>query len=123
MPARTEVKSKNAFPVNRRFSTNSSCIPTAVSVRCVPGAHIDGEKSVLACGGVVDVELRSDFEFEFDGFETGAAAKQIEAEAEILLEEGLLAPAEESEFAGIDGTGNRRHGNAAGFRGALAERR
>ena len=77
------------------------------------GAHVDGEQSVLAGDGVVDVELRRDFEFEIDGFEAGAAAEEVEADAEILLEEGLLAAAEEVELAGVGGTRDGWHGDTA----------
>ena len=72
------------------------------------GAHVDGEQSVLARDGVVDVELRRNLEFEIDGFEAGAAAEEVEADAEILLEEGLFAAAEEAELAGIGWNWRRR---------------
>ena len=45
---------------------------------------------------------------QIDGLEAGAAAEDVEAEAEILLDEGLLAAAEEAEFAGIGRAGDAR---------------
>ena len=85
------------------------------------GAHVDGEQSVLASDGIVDVELRRNLELEIDGFEPRAAAEDVEADAEILLKEGLFAATEEAELAGIAGTGNRGHGDAAPFRGGLTD--
>ena len=77
------------------------------------GAHVDGDQSVLAGDGVVDVELGRDLEFEIHRLEAGAAAEQIEAETEILLDANCSPRPKKSNSPGsaelaTEGTGIRR---------------
>src|SRR5262249_5960993 len=62
--------------------------------------HAGVDQAVLAGQEVVDVEFGRDFNFVFDGFETGAAPEEIEGEGEILLGGKLASAAEEAKLAG-----------------------